>query len=61
VWAQFFSMPVTLRSQAQVCGHSITGIAGSNPADGVKVFIMCVACCAGSGLSDEVITRSEES
>jgi hypothetical protein len=41
----FFSMPVAVRSQAQVCGHSIREIAGSNPAEGVKGFIICCVLC----------------
>jgi hypothetical protein len=42
--------------------RSIVGIAGSNPADGMHVRCLCLLCvCIGSGLCDELITRSEES
>ena len=33
---------VTSRSKAQVCGRSLAGIAGSNPAVGMDV---CYECC----------------
>ena len=41
-------IPVTARFEAQVCGHSIAGIAGSNSAKGMDVYIlrlMCVVYC----------------
>jgi hypothetical protein len=38
------------------------GISGSNPAEGVDVLLLYMLCgCVGSGLCDELITRSEES
>ena len=41
---------------------SIAGIAVSNPADGMDVRCLCLLCvCIGSGLCDELITRSGES
>jgi hypothetical protein len=40
---------------------SIAGVAGSNPAEGMDVSSLVFAvCCVGSGLCDELITRSEE-
>jgi hypothetical protein len=35
-------IPVAVWSKAQVCGHSITGVAGSNPSEGMDV------CCVQS-------------
>ena len=34
---------------------------GSSPAEGMDVLLLCLWCCVGSGLYDELITRSEES
>ena len=44
------SDPVTARStcKAWVCGRSLAGIAGSNPAEGVDVCLLCFV------LSDEI-------
>ena len=43
-----------------ICSRSLTGIAGSNPAEGTDV---CLLCCVLSGrcLWDGLITRPEES
>ena len=30
------------RSKARVCGRSLAGVAGSNPAEGMDVFVLCV-------------------
>ena len=35
-------IPVAERSKARICGRSLTGIAGSNPAGGVDVCVVCV-------------------
>ena len=35
-------IPVAARSEAWVCGRSLAGIVGSNPAGGMDV---CVECC----------------
>jgi hypothetical protein len=53
-------IPVTVRSKAWVCDHSLAETVGSNPADGMDV---CCECCvlSGRGLCDEPITRPEES
>ena len=33
-------MPVAVRSKAWFCGHSLAGIAGSNPAGGMVVSVL---------------------
>jgi hypothetical protein len=35
-------MSVAGRSKARFCGHSLAGIAGSNP---VSIVDVCVVCC----------------
>ena len=35
-------MPVAKRSKTRVCGHSLAGITGSNPAGGMDVCVVCV-------------------
>jgi hypothetical protein len=54
------SIPVAARSKAWVCGCSLAGIVGSNPAEGMNV---CCECCvlSGRGLCVELITRPAES
>jgi hypothetical protein len=37
-------MPVPARPNASVCGHSIAGIAGSNPAGDMDVCVLWVLC-----------------
>ena len=37
-------MPVAARSKALVCGRSLAGIAGSNPAGGMKACLLSVLC-----------------
>ena len=55
------SIPVASRSKAWVCGLSLAGIVGSNPAGAWKFFP--IECCGLSFryLWDGPITRSEES
>jgi hypothetical protein len=51
-------------SKAQVCGRLVAGVAGTNPARGTDVSLLClyvVLSCAGRGLCDGLITRPEES
>jgi hypothetical protein len=51
-------------SKAQVCCRLVAGIAGSNPAEGIDVCLLClyvVLSCVGRGLCDGMITRPEES
>jgi hypothetical protein len=40
-------MPVQVaaRSKAYFCGHSLVGIVGSNPAGGMDISLVSVACC----------------
>jgi hypothetical protein len=38
----------------------ITGIADSNPVEGMDVRVLIVVCCVGSSLCDEPITRSDQ-
>jgi hypothetical protein len=35
---------VAARSKARVCGRSLAGIVGSNPAGGLDVCLSCVLC-----------------
>lgn len=54
-------IPVTMRSEAQVWGLSISAIACSNPAEGVDVYPLCLLCVvyvAGSGTSWSLVQRS---
>jgi hypothetical protein len=56
------AIPVAARSKALVCGRSLVGIAGSNPADGMDVCVSCECCVlSGRGLCVWLITRPEES
>jgi hypothetical protein len=49
------------RSKAWVCGHSLAGIAGSNP-PGAWMCVSCECCVlSGRGLCIGLITRPEES
>jgi hypothetical protein len=57
-------LPMAARSEVQVCGRSVAGVAGSNPTRSMDVFLLClyaVLSCVGTGLCDGLITRSEES
>ena len=38
-------LPVTAQSKAWVCGRSLAGIVGSNPAGGMGVSLVSVVCC----------------
>jgi len=51
---------VAARSKALVCGRSLAGIVGSNPAGGINVSVVSVVC-RQVGLYNELITRPEES
>jgi hypothetical protein len=50
-------IPVAARSKAWVCGRSLAGIAGSNPAGDMTV---CCECCvlSGRGLFVGLVQRS---
>jgi hypothetical protein len=52
-------VPVAARSKARFCGRSLAGIAGSTPAGGMDVCLLCVLL--GRGLCDGSIIRPEES
>jgi hypothetical protein len=57
-------IPVATRSKTYVCGRLVAGVAGSNPARGIDVCILClyiVLSCVDRGLCDGLITRPEES
>ena len=53
-------IPTTARSKAWVCGHSIAGIVGSDPAGDMNVSCECCVL-SGRGLCVGLITRPEES
>jgi hypothetical protein len=53
-----------LESSLLVSGRMVAGVAGSNPARGMDVCLLClyvVLPCVGRGLCDGLITRPEES
>lgn len=50
-------IPMAALSKTKVCDHSFAGIAGSSPARGMDV---CLLCCVGKGLCDGLITRPGE-
>ena len=51
--------PVAARAKAWICGHSLAGIAGSNPV--AKMDVCCEYCVLlGRGLCGGPITRPEE-
>jgi hypothetical protein len=52
-------MPVSERSKAKVCGHSLDGAAGSNPAGSMDLCLLLVFVSSGRDLLDELITRPE--
>jgi hypothetical protein len=53
---------MAVRSKALVCGPSIAGTSGSNPAEGIDFRLVCFCVrSTGRGLCDELITRSAES
>jgi hypothetical protein len=44
--------------------HLVAGIAGSNPVEGVDIYLSClcaVLSCVGRDLCDGLVTRPEES
>jgi hypothetical protein len=61
-----FSMLISVAtlSEEYICGRLVTGIAGSNPVDGMDVCLLCyyvVLSSVGRVLCDDLITRPEES
>ena len=53
-------IPVTARSKAWVCSHSLAGNAGSNPTGGMDAWVLWVLFFGGRFLSLGLITRPEE-
>jgi hypothetical protein len=53
-------MSVAARCKAWVCGRSLAGIVGPNPAGGMDVCLLWMLCVV-RGLCDGPITRPEES
>jgi len=55
-------IPVTAPSKAWVCGRSLAGIVGSNPAGVMDVTLSCECCLlSGRGLCVGLITHPGES
>ena len=54
-----YLLPIPMAARSK--GRS-AGIACSNPANGMDVYLLCLLCsCVASGFCDEMITRPEES
>jgi hypothetical protein len=61
-WAIFLQpIPSTALSKAWVCGRSLAGLSGSNPAEAWKSHSCECTVVSGRGLWDELITRPEKS
>jgi hypothetical protein len=57
-------MPIPVAARSKAWGRLVAGVAGSNPALGMGVCLLClyiVLSCVGRGLCDGLITRPEES
>ena len=55
-------IPVAAPSKVWICGRSLAGIVGSNPAGGIDICVLCVLCVfSGRDLCDGPITSPEES
>jgi hypothetical protein len=54
-------IPMAARAEAWVCDRSLSGIAGSNPAGGVDVFLLWYCVLSGKYLCVGLITPPEES
>ena len=50
-------IPVAEWSKARVCGQSLTGVAGSNPAEGMDVFVVCVVQQGQKGKARTIRTK----
>jgi len=60
MWYELVLISVATWSKAWIYGRSLAGIVGSNPTEGMDVFVeYCVL--SGRGLCDALITRPEES
>jgi hypothetical protein len=53
-------MPVAARSKALVCSRALAGIVGSNPTEGVDVYLL-YSVLSVRGLCDGPIPRPEQS
>jgi hypothetical protein len=54
--------PVAMLSKADSCSCLITGVAGSNPAEGIDIHLLrWFLRCGSRGLCEKLITRSEKS
>jgi hypothetical protein len=63
-WYWLIMIPVAMQSKAYICNRLVAGIAGSNPAEGMDVCLLCLyfaLSCVGRGLCSGLITRPEES
>jgi hypothetical protein len=49
---------VAVRYELKIC-HSTTWMAGSKPGENIKVRLLSVVCCVGSGLYKGLNTRPE--
>jgi hypothetical protein len=62
VWGQSMPFPVVARSKTWVCGCSLTGIEGSNPAGVIDIFLLWELCAVScKDFSDGPINCAEES
>ena len=59
---RILSIPLAERSKARVCSLSLAGISDSNPAEGVKVCVVCVAEYKRTrkGIKDKRTMQSEQ-
>ena len=48
-----------MRSKAQVCGLMIAGNAGSNPAGGINVCVVCVSRSGQRGKARKIQTKKQ--
>jgi hypothetical protein len=53
-WMSWRLITVVARSKAWVCGRSLAGIVGSNPAGGMDVCLLWVLCCCQVEVSASV-------
>ena len=58
LYTTILPIPVAERSKKKVCGRSLAGIEGLNPAGGMDVFCECLL--SGRGLCDRPIPRPHE-
>jgi hypothetical protein len=70
IWWTWFKLRLTdsiahINVEQPWASRLVAGVAGSNPAEGMDVCLLCVyvvlSCCVGIGLCDGLVTRPEES